>query len=196
MAEVKWIKIYTDMLSNKKIKRIRRMPEGNNVILIWVFLIAEAGKCNRGGGLYLTDLMPFNADDLAIEFDFEVDIIKMALAILQKFEMLEIFDDVIYIKNWEKYQNIDGMNKIREQNRLRNIRYREKQKLLNDVTVTSRDATDIDKELDIDKEKNKDISSGKAELPTRHKYGEYKNVLLSDEQMEKLKTEYSDWETR
>lgn len=33
--------------------------------------------------------------------------------------------------------------------------------------------------------------------PTRHKYGEYKNVLLSDEQMEKLKTEFpNDYQER
>ena len=32
--------------------------------------------------------------------------------------------------------------------------------------------------------------------PTRHKYGEYKNVLLSDEDMEKLKSEFPDWKSR
>ena len=38
--------------------------------------------------------------------------------------------------------------------------------------------------------KDKDIS------PTRHKYGEYQNVLLSDEDLEKLKTEFLDWSDR
>ena len=32
--------------------------------------------------------------------------------------------------------------------------------------------------------------------PTRHKYGEYKNVLLSDDDMDKLKSEFPDWEER
>ena len=33
--------------------------------------------------------------------------------------------------------------------------------------------------------------------PTRHKYGEYKNVLLSDEELEKLKAEFpADWQSR
>jgi hypothetical protein len=32
--------------------------------------------------------------------------------------------------------------------------------------------------------------------PVRHKYGLYKNVLLSDDDLEKLKTEFSDWEQR
>ncbi|HFJ7364138.1 TPA: replisome organizer [Enterococcus faecium] len=40
----------------------------------------------------------------------------------------------------------------------------------------------------------KDITPSKKTKakPVRHKYGEYKNVLLSDEQMEKLKTEFPD----
>jgi Asp-tRNA(Asn)/Glu-tRNA(Gln) amidotransferase C subunit len=30
----------------------------------------------------------------------------------------------------------------------------------------------------------------------KHKYGEYSNVLLSDEELDKLKTEFSDWDAR
>lgn len=32
--------------------------------------------------------------------------------------------------------------------------------------------------------------------PVKHKYGEYKNVLLTDDELQKLKTEYSDYEER
>lgn len=36
----------------------------------------------------------------------------------------------------------------------------------------------------------------KGKKPVRHKYGEYKNVLLSDDDLAKLKAEFSDWEKR
>ena len=37
----------------------------------------------------------------------------------------------------------------------------------------------------------------KKEKPQRHKYGQYKNVLLSDDEIEKLKTEFPlDWQDR
>ena len=36
----------------------------------------------------------------------------------------------------------------------------------------------------------------KKAKPVKHKYGEYNNVLLTDEEMEKLKTEYSDVDER
>lgn len=36
----------------------------------------------------------------------------------------------------------------------------------------------------------------KPSKPVKHKYGEYKNVLLTDEELDKLKEEYPDWEER
>lgn len=38
---MKWIKLATDIPDNMKIKRIRRLPDGNNVILFWVFLLFD-----------------------------------------------------------------------------------------------------------------------------------------------------------
>ena len=51
----------------------------------------------------------------------------------------------------------------------------------------------LDKDIDIDKDKNKSISKKSP----RHKHGEYQNVLLSDDDLEKLKAEFpSDWDQR
>lgn len=36
----------------------------------------------------------------------------------------------------------------------------------------------------------------KKDKPVRHKYGAYSNVLLTDEEMDKLKIEFSDWDIR
>lgn len=38
--------------------------------------------------------------------------------------------------------------------------------------------------------------SKRAKKPPKHKYGEYSNVLLTDEEFEKIKTEFSDYEKR
>ena len=50
---------------------------------------------------------------------------------------------------------------------------------------------DIDKDRDKDKENNMPLPK-----KTKHKYGQYKNVLLTDEDLEKLKIEFSDWSER
>lgn len=51
--------------------------------------------------------------------------------------------------------------------------------------------------LELDKDSIERLPPPKATKPARHKYGEYKNVLLSDEDMEKLKAEFpADWQQR
>ena len=164
MAKISWIKIQTDIFSNKKIKKIRRMPEGNNITLIWIYLITKAGECNKNGGLYISEMIPYDADDIANELDFKLKIVQYSIKILEKFGMIEIIDDAIYIKNWEEYQNTDSLEKIREQGRLRAARFRDKQKLLPSTTqnnvisngeVTLRNATEEELELDKELEEEK-----------------------------------------
>ncbi len=198
MADVKWIKITTDMFDNRKIKHLRRLPDGNNIVLIWVMLLTMAGRCNSSGMIFLTENIPYTPKMLADELDFEENTVKLALKALEQLNMIVTDQGFFSIAGWEEYQNIEGMDKIREQNRLRKQRQREKQKLLPDVsrdshgTVTQCHAIDIEeeKEIDIDIE---DISIKK---PTKHKHGEYNNVLLTDDELEKLKDEFPDWEER
>jgi hypothetical protein len=59
------------------------------------------------------------------------------------------------IAGWDEYQNIEGMEKIREQNRIRKQKQRAKAALLEPGHVTSRDSHATDKEEDKDKEKKK-----------------------------------------
>ena len=158
MAEVKWIKITTDMFDNRKIKHLRRLPDGNNIVLIWVMLLTMAGRCNANGMIFLTENIPYTPKMLADELDFEENTVQLALQALEQLGMIVTNNGYFAIAGWEEYQNIEGMERIREQNRIRKQRQREKEKLLpNNSHVTSRDshATDIDKELDKDKEKEK-----------------------------------------
>ncbi|MEC1037606.1 phage replisome organizer N-terminal domain-containing protein [Bacillus licheniformis] len=180
MAEVKWIKLSTQMFEDEKIKLIEQMPEADTILIIWVKLLAQAGKTNASGYIFLSKNIPYTDEMLATIFNRPLPIVRMALQTFQRFGMIEIDEhNFINISNWEKHQNIEGMEKIREQNRIRKQRQRAKQKILsapsNESHVTSRDshATEIDKELDkdIDKENNilsgkpDDVSSEKDEIP-------------------------------
>lgn len=117
MADVKWVKITTDMFDNRKIKHIRKLPEGNNIILIWVMLLSLAGKCNASGMIFLTENIPYTEKMLGDELGFEESVIKVALAALEGFGMICRDGEQLFISNWEEYQNVDGMDKIREQTR-------------------------------------------------------------------------------
>lgn len=159
MADIKWIKITTDMFDNRKIRQIEALPDGDAIIVIWVKLICLAGSINDGGYVYFTKEIPYTDQTLSTQFNRPLHTIQLALQTFRQFNMIEIVDDILKISNWEKYQNIDGMEKIREQNRIRQKKWYDKQKQLPNVspnvTVTQPNAIDIDIEEDIDKNKNK-----------------------------------------
>ena len=158
MAEVKWIKITTDMFDNRKIKHLRRLPDGNNIVLIWVMLLTMAGRCNANGMVFLTENIPYTPKMLADELDFEENTVILALQALENLNMIVTDSGFFSIAGWNEYQNIEGMDKIREQNRIRKQRQRDKQKLLPDVSrditgqVTQSHATEEDKEKEKEKE--------------------------------------------
>ena len=160
--EVAWIKLTTDMFDNRKIKHLRRLPDGNNIVLIWVMLLTMAGRCNSGGMIFLTENIPYTPKMLADELDFEENTVQLALTALEQLNMIVMDHGFFSIAGWEEHQNIDGLEKIREQNRLRKQRQREKQKLLPDVsrdshgTVTQSHATEEDIEEDKEIEEEKD----------------------------------------
>lgn len=162
MAEVKWIKITTDMFDNRKIKHLRKLPDGNNIVLIWVMLLTMAGRCNSNGMVFLTQNIPYTPKMLADELDFEENTVKLALQSLEQLEMIVMDNGFFTIPGWEEHQNAEALEKIREQNRIRKQKQREKQKIecvtemSRDVSVTNlgSHATDIDKEEDKEKDNN------------------------------------------
>lgn len=158
MVETKWIKIVTDIFDNEKIRMIEAMPEGDAIIVIWFKLLMLAGRTNDRGCVYFTEDIPYTEQMLSTYFGRPLTIIQLALSTFQKFRMIEIIDDVIFVSNWEKYQNVEGLEKIREQGRIRAERFRERKKIeqknnsnvTRNVTVTQSNATDKDKDKDID----------------------------------------------
>lgn len=166
MSEVKWIKITTDMFDNRKIRHLRRLPDGNNIVLIWVMLLTMAGRCNAGGMIFLTENIPYTPKMLADELGFEENTVQLALASLERLNMIVANQGFFSIAGWEEYQNIEGMDKIREQNRLRKQKQRAKAALPEVCHVTSRDshATDIEEE----KEEDLDIKNIIIEPQTAH----------------------------
>lgn len=160
MSEVKWIKLSTSIFDNRKIRQIEKMPEGDALIVIWLKLLILAGNVNDGGLVYFTKEIPYTDQLLATQFDRPLSVIQLAISTFLKFEMIDVVDDLICISNWEKYQNVERLEQIREQNRLRQKRWYDSHKLLSDAkpnvsltkNLTLPNATDIE----VDKEKDKD----------------------------------------
>lgn len=162
------------MFDDEKIRIIEQMPEADTILIIWVKLLVQAGKTNASGYIYLNKNIPYTDEMLATIFNRPISTVRLALKTFRDFGMIEIDENhFISIKNWEKHQNIEGMDRIRKLNAERNRRYRErkKQQLLEeekqrDVSVTSRDGTDIDREEDKDIDKDKYYTSKIKDLLT------------------------------
>ncbi|MFX3674698.1 MAG: phage replisome organizer N-terminal domain-containing protein [Paenisporosarcina sp.] len=165
MSDVKWIKLSMKMFEDEKIKLIEQMPEADTMLVIWIKLLSQAGKSNDHGYIYLSENIPYTDEMLSTIFNRPLNVVRMALGVFRQFGMIEIDEDnFISICNWEKHQNVAGLDKMREQARLRKQKERERKKLELPqpchVTVTSSHATDIELELelelDIDKERDKE----------------------------------------
>ena len=162
MSEVKWIKITTDIFDDEKVLLIEALPEADAIIVIWFKLLCLAGKQNNCGVFVLNNRIAYTDKMLATIFRRKESTVRLALQTFEDLGMIEIVDGVITIPNWEKHQNIDGMERIREKNRQRVAKYREKQKMLledtdpcnvtcnatGNATVTLCNAIDKDKDKD------------------------------------------------
>ncbi|AWK52798.1 phage replisome organizer [Clostridium beijerinckii] len=135
MAYIKWIKLATGMPDDEKMKLMDAMPERDTNHYIWIRLLVQAGKTNSDGFIFLSENIPYTDEMLATIFNRPVESIKLALKTLSDFEMIEIApNNIIKIINWDKHQNIEGMERVRAQNRKRAENHREKKKQIEKTT--------------------------------------------------------------
>ena len=304
MADVKWIKITTDVFDDEKVLLIESLPEADSIIVIWFKLLCLAGRQNNSGVFMMNNQIAYTDKMLATIFRRKEATVQLALQTFEQFGMIEVIDGVITIPNWGKHQNLDQLETKKEYMRNYMQEYRAKQKRLlgnsklcenglpmeewaavlkffnhecaycggkdgleqehiipvnnggtyrignivpacrkcnaskgsksvddwyakSDVFDQERlnkinlyrcktninvlhktNVRQADKEEDKEREIEKDIdkkyilsdsdesespSPSKKSKPVKHKHGEYDNVLLTDDELQKLKTEYSDY---
>ena len=191
MAEVKWIKIVSDIFDDEKILLIENMPEADKIIVIWFKLLCLAGKNNNSGVFMLNDKIPYTDEMLATIFRRNVSIVRLALEVFEKFGMIEIINGVITIPNWGKHQNLDQLEKKKEYMRTYMSDYRKLQESkVNSKTNSKANVSQAD--IDIDKNKSRldieniDDSCESTPKKSKHKYGQFSNVLLTEEEHQKL----------
>ena len=120
MSIIKWIKISISMFDDEKIKIINSYKNMDSIIIIWLKLLLQAGKSNDGGYIFPESRIVYTKEMLALIFDRECEEIELALDVLSAFEMIEITEDNrIRIVNWDKHQNIEGMERARELSKMR-----------------------------------------------------------------------------
>ena len=125
-----------NIFNDEKIQLIESMPDSDTIIVIWFKLLALAGKSNNSGLVVFNDNIPYTTVTL---FRRKESVISLALKTFQSFKMIEILENnTILISNWEKHQNLIGLDNIREQNRVRKKKQRDREKLLIDNNMSRR----------------------------------------------------------
>ena len=179
MAEVKWIKIVTDIFDDDKILLIESLPEHDAIIVIWFKLLCLAGKMNNHGVFIMNGRIAYTDEMFATIFRRPLNTVRLALDTFEKFGMIERIDNVVTIPNWSKHQTLDQLEERKKYMRTYMQKYREKQKLLieekdgkeckvnskvnSKANVNSLDK-DIDIEEDIERDKEKDNKDNKINL--------------------------------
>lgn len=140
-----------NILDHRKIKMIRKGPEGNTLVLLWLLMLAEAGKCNRGGYLMVSDSLPYTAETLSMVTDIALPTVQLGLTIFAGLEMIDQQDGIIFIANWSKYQSEDKLEKRRENDRERKQRHRKKQR---DNLLALPEPADVSRDSHVDRSRD------------------------------------------
>ena len=176
MADVKWIKITTDIFDDEKILMIESMPSADSIIVIWLKLLTFAGKQNNDGVFLMSNRIAYTDEMFACIFRRDVNLVRLALKTFEQFGMIEIIENVITIPNWNKHQSLDAYEKKKERDRLYQAERRANQRALiaqssdtssDSHTTQSSDVASSDKEKDKEKESERDNKKNSATQPSK-----------------------------
>mgnify|MGYP002265393645 FL=1 len=186
-----WLKLKEDFFDEDTIEWLEEQENGKEYCLFYLKLCLKSLKTD---GVLVRNvgqmLIPYDVKKIAEMTKTKLDTAMIAMDLLKNIGLIQILDNgEIYMTQLKKM--VGSESKWAEKKRLQ----REKQESGDNVpTLSQKCPREIrDKSIEIEKE----IEIEKDIKPVRHKYGEYKNVLLSDEDMEKMRNEFpNDYEKR
>lgn len=174
-----WLKLKKDFFQQHQIKVLKSLPNGRLYALIYLELLAES--TSHDGELRYSQMLPYDIITLSAVIDEDKDNVEKAIETLINLELVEILDDgTIFMREIERLIG----SETGKAERMRD--YRERKKIDN---ATSLPQCSLEY-----RDKSKEIRDKNNIYITRHKYGQYSNVLLSDEDIEKLKSEIPNYQ--
>ena len=151
MYEIPWFKTETNIFSNRKIKIMLNLPDGDTYFRVWIQLIALAVECNNNGRLEIGENNPMTIQNFSKIMGKSNKKIEKILKKFLELGMLIREGETFLIKNWDKYQSIERYEKYQMQNRERQRKYREKHKSeieKSNVSVTKDNAEEDTKDIE------------------------------------------------
>jgi len=122
---MKWIKIMCNILDHRKIKMIRQEPDGDLLLLLWILMIIEAGKCEQRGYLKISKNVPYTDKTISMMTGIPLTTVQHGLSLFTSYAMIEQKNGAFFIRNWGNYQSEDKLASRRKSDRDRQRKYRQ-----------------------------------------------------------------------
>lgn len=143
MYNLQWLKIEIKIFSNRKIQILLKEQDGDTYFRVWIQLLTIAIECNCDGKLVIGDNKPMTIENFSKIMGKSKKKIEKIIKKFQELNMIIVEEGAYKIKNWDEYQSIESSEKYKEQNRIRQQKYREKlksEKEKSNVTITENNA--------------------------------------------------------
>lgn len=196
-----WLKLKSDFFTSRAMKKLRRIAGGDTYTIIYLKL--QLLSLKDEGLLYYEGVEPTFYEEMALALDEDAENVRATLIFLENMGLISRNNEHEYILTEVPYligsetDKAELMRKKRERERLQSS---------NNVTAVLPPVTncyteiEIDKDIDIEKDIELEKSKSKREKTppkeTKHTYGEYKHVKLTDSDIEKLNNDYGEEMTK
>lgn len=165
MGTYYWLKIKKDFYKRHDIKVIESMPNG--VEYIWFYLKLMMESVDHDGMLRFSEYIPYNEAMLSTITVTNIDIVRGAMGLFKQLGMVDVLDDeTIYIESVAKMIGSESSSAKRVRKH--------------------REQISLDKPVELPKIEE-EVKEKKEE---KHKHGTFKHVLLTDAELERLKSDY------
>lgn len=153
-----WLKLKRDFFKRHDIQIIESMENGKDYLIFYLKLLCES--VDHDGGLRFSEQVPYNLEMLSTITRTNVDIVRSAVKLFVELDMMEIWDDGTFFMT--QVQKMIG-SAANNDNAIRQQRFRDRKKAealqsryepVINSNESKRIEKELDKELDIDKEKD------------------------------------------
>ena len=140
-----WLKLKRDFFKRHDIQIIESMPNGKDYILFYLKLLCES--VDHEGNLRFSNEIPYNEEMLSVITKTNIDIVRNAINVFSKLNMMEVLDDGTYFMN-EVSKMMGSETEWAEKKRL----YREQKAQLGQCPSNVLPMSDKSKSIEIDKD--------------------------------------------
>ena len=179
-----YLKLKENFFDSDSMVLLESMQDGILYSNILMKMYLKSLKNN--GKLVLNDAIPYNTQMIATVTRHQVGTVEKAIEVFEQLGLIDILDGgTIYMSDIELFvgkSSTEGDRKRAERMKLKHA----ENLALGQMSDIHPPEIEIEKEIDIEIEKERELETGH---PAPAAYGRYHNVILSDTELDGLKTE-------